>query len=111
MKKILFLLLLSNLAFAQAPVLESKPLTVIFKDVTQHDLLKLTVETLKKSQQVEPLVMRRAQRGFVEYEGLYSGDQEALLGVLNSAVGDKLSVQAHPAPSEGLEILVTGMTY
>lgn len=109
MKKIIFLLLLSSLAFAQTQ--ESKPLTVIFKDVTQHDLLKLTVETLKTSKQVEPLVMRRAQRGFVEYEGLYSGDQEALLGVLNSAVGDKLSVQARPVASEGLEILVTGMTY
>ena len=93
-----------NLALGEIP---SKPLTVIFKDMTRGDLFRLVERTLKENQKVKPFIMRRAQRGLIEYEGLYSGEKSELIDLLAQAVSGKVSLRSQSKGEEGLEILIT----
>lgn len=98
---ILFLLLLvPGPVFAQEP---AKQLTVIFKDVTQHDSVSLVTFTLKQTKRVNPFVMKKAQRGFIEYEGRYVGPEGELVEMLNIAIKDKLQMETKNLEN-GLEI-------
>lgn len=85
----------------------SKPLTLIIKDVTRNDLFRLVLTSLKQSQRVKPLVMRRAQRGFIEYGGLYSGERGSLADIILQNSGGKLHVASRPTGENGLEIVVS----
>lgn len=122
MKKVFLALLLSAVALAPAlsqalaqtpppnlapSELPNKPLTVIFKEITRGDLFRLVEQTLKENQKVKPFVMRRAQRGLIEYEGLYAGEKSELVDLLAQAVSGKASLRSQSRGEEGLEITLT----
>lgn len=93
-----------NLAPSEIP---SKPLTVIFKDITRGDLFRLVEQTLKENQKVKPFIMRRAQRGLIEYEGLYAGEKSELVDLLAQTLSGKFSIRSQSRGEEGLEIILT----
>ena len=108
----LLLAMTTAVVFAQGPSLNlpsppTQPLTVVFKNVTQHDLFQTVIQTLKKSKRVDDLVMFRAERNFIEYHGSYFGDNDALLQTLQNASAGKLNFELKPKSGGGLEILVT----
>lgn len=110
----MLVLLLLRPAWAQTPPpnlapseIPGKPLVVIFKDITRGDLFRLAEQALKGSQKVKPFVMRRAQRGLIEYEGLYAGEKTELIDLLAQAVSGKASIRSQSRGEEGLEILLT----
>ncbi|MBI5299242.1 MAG: hypothetical protein HY877_02970 [Deltaproteobacteria bacterium] len=99
-------------AFAQTPslnlpALPTQPLTVVFKNITQHNLFQSALNALKKSKRVEQFVMVRAERGFVEYHGRYFGENDLLLQVLQTQTEGKLNFELKPKSDDGLEILIT----
>ncbi|OGQ45452.1 MAG: hypothetical protein A3H42_02000 [Deltaproteobacteria bacterium RIFCSPLOWO2_02_FULL_46_8] len=99
-------------SFAQTPSLNlpdlpTQPLTVVFKNVTQHNLFQSALNALKKSKRVEHLVMVRAERGFIEYHGRYFGESDLLLQVLQSGTEGRLNFELKPKSDGGLEILIT----
>lgn len=112
----LILFLTGSVAFAQVPssgdpmVLPDKELSVIFKDVTQHQIFEEVRGALWKSKVVRPFVMTKAQRGYIEFSGKYSGDKEALLKILHASVGGKLNIQAKSKEADALEVLITGIS-
>lgn len=75
------------------------PMTVIFQNVTEHSLVQ------KVQQALQPIVMTRAERGFIEFSGTYSGDNEEVLKVLQTAIGSQANIEAK-AKGE-LEIFIT----
>lgn len=93
-----------NLGPSEIP---SKPLTVIFKDITRHELFRLVEQGLRQNQLVKPFVMRRAQRGLVEYEGLYAGEKGVLLDALGQTVAGRVAIQSRSKGEQGLEITIT----
>ncbi|OGQ05711.1 MAG: hypothetical protein A3F82_05095 [Deltaproteobacteria bacterium RIFCSPLOWO2_12_FULL_44_12] len=102
----------AGVAFAQAPSLNlpempKQSLTVIFKDITKHDQFKMVMQAIKQSKRVSPFVMKRAQRGYIEYEGKFFGESESFLEMINQAVLGKLRIDSKPKGGEGLEITVT----
>lgn len=112
----LILFLTGSVALAQLPstsdpiVLPDKELSVILKDITQHEIFEEVRKALWKSKVVRPFAMTKAQRGYIEFSGKYSGDKEALLKILHDSVGGKLNIQAKSKEADALEILITGLS-
>ncbi|MDO8528169.1 MAG: hypothetical protein Q7T03_10865 [Deltaproteobacteria bacterium] len=115
MKKFfLLVLLVCSPVFAESPSIAlpdvpTLPLTVVFKNITRQDQFQLVVQTLKQSKRVDPFVMKRAQRGLIEYEGRFFGESSTLMDALQQAVQEKFKVESKPK-GDGLEILVTPQT-
>lgn len=106
------IMLIAITSFAQPPslnlpALPTQPLTVVFKNVTQHNLFQSALDAFKKSKRVEQFVMFRAERSFIEYHGRYFGENDSLLQSLQGETGGKLNFELKPKSDGGLEILVT----
>ena len=106
-----FTLLVSSVV-AQAPSLNlpempKQNLTVIFKDITKHDQFNLVIQALKQSKRVDPFVMTRAHRGYIEYEGKFFGESESLLETIQMSAEGGLKIDSKPKGKDGLEIVIT----
>ena len=99
-------------SLAQSPSLNLPPvptqsLTVVFKNVVHQDQVRLVLESLKSSKRTEVFVMKRAQRGMIEYGGRYFGEANSLLDLLQQSVQDKLKLESKQKSDGDLEITVT----
>lgn len=81
-------------------------LTLTFKDVVKYDHWRLVHITLKQLKRVESLVMTKAQRGQIVYEGQYIGDAESLVDSLLQTVGEQLKVEWKQT-GEKVEMIIT----
>lgn len=51
-------------------------------------------QTLKQTKKVDSFVMTKGQKGSFEYEGDFQGTEEELMQVLQSAAGDRFSMES-----------------
>jgi len=81
-------------------------LTVIFKDITQYDLVRSVLLTIQQTKMVDAFAMKRAKRGLIEYEGNLNASEKDFQEMLSTSVRDKLNIEATQKET-GLEIVLT----
>ena len=106
------LLLAMTTAYAQAPSLNlppppMQPLIILFKNITRQDQFRLVADAVKASKRVDDFMMKRAQRGLIEYDGRFFGEASQLMNELQQATAGKLKLESKTKPDGGLEIIIT----
>ena len=80
-------------------------LTLIFKDITLNQDVRLVMQILTQSQRVENLVMREGKRNHIVYEGLFEGEAETLVQMLGDSIGGRFKMEVQ-SKEGGLEIIL-----